>query len=73
MKIGKASSLGGPTSPNSEKYYLKSVSPQEIAKIEYEDAIENYARTFQLRNIFNMGTSQSFMRVPEKHVLVPIS
>ena len=39
---------------NSEKYYLKSVSPQEILKIEYEDKIERLGYTFAIRNDVNL-------------------
>jgi hypothetical protein len=40
-------------SSNSEKFYLKSVSPQEIAKIEYEDHIQKYGRMFDIMNVSN--------------------
>jgi len=45
--------LTGTPSINSEKFYLKSVSPQEIAKIEYEDHIQRYGKMFDLINMTN--------------------
>ena len=45
--------LTGAPSINSEKFYLKSVSPQEIAKIEYEDHIQRYGKMFDLINMTN--------------------
>ncbi len=45
--------VSGSKTINSEKFYLKSVTPEERAKIEYEDTIENYARLFDIKNMQN--------------------
>jgi hypothetical protein len=44
--------ITGPATINSEKFYLKEVSPEEILKIEYEDKLLKYARLFDLTNTF---------------------
>lgn len=46
--------MGSVSASEIEKYYLKSVSPQEILKIEYEDKIEKLGYTFEIRNDINM-------------------
>jgi hypothetical protein len=46
--------MGPVSATNLEKFYLKSVSPQEIVKIEYEDKIEKLGHTFEIRNDINM-------------------
>ena len=45
--------MGPVSATNLEKFYLKSVSPQEIVKIEYEDKIERLGHTFEIRNDIN--------------------
>jgi len=39
---------------NIEKFYLKSVSPQEILKIEFEDKMERFGYIFEKRNDINL-------------------
>jgi hypothetical protein len=39
---------------NIEKFYLKSVSPQEIMKIEFEDQLERFGYIFEKRNDVNL-------------------
>ena len=53
MIVSKTSLISGPRAEKSEKFYLKNVSKEEIAKIEYEDTIQNFARMFENTNIFN--------------------
>jgi hypothetical protein len=53
-KVARHSKLSGSQSPNSEKFYLKSVSPEEIAKIEYEDSIQLYGKMFELKHKLNL-------------------
>lgn len=43
-----------PRNQGSEKFYLKSVTPEEIAKIEYEDEVQNFARRFETNSYFDI-------------------
>ena len=44
----------GATSPNPTFIYLKSVTPEERAKIEFQDRIEKFTRNFLEYEQFNM-------------------
>jgi hypothetical protein len=48
--IGKHTTMQYPLSQTTEKFYMKGVSPQEIAKIEYEDEIEKFAYLSDMTN-----------------------
>ena len=48
--VQKSWKLTGNESAGSEKFYLKEVSPQEIAKFEYEDHIQKFGKMFDLIN-----------------------
>jgi len=66
--VSKHSFVSGQVSPISEKFYLKNVTPEEIAKIEYEDIIQNYGRMFDQRNKYNYY-NQAIIRSGEPAIL----
>jgi hypothetical protein len=52
--------IEGPNSLLSEKFYLKSVSPEEIAKMEYEDHVQLFTTVFERNNYENMTNFRLF-------------